>query len=131
MKIQICVDFDPFNFVLLQTDQIGLSQPSFPKQSREYVKQNGIPVIVQFIYGSSMLRQIIVDSPNVRWDRSVRDHLLRLRSDGRALFLECSVKICRANLFSVAVQVISSLNDSAEFIVSTPLVTWGFLACPI
>lgn len=92
MKMQICVDFDPFNFVLLQTNQIGLSQPPFPKQSREYVKQNGIPVVVQFIYGSSMLRQIIVDSPNVGWDRSVRYHLLRLRSDERALFLECSVK---------------------------------------
>jgi hypothetical protein len=39
-----------------------------------------------------MLRQIIVDSPNVGWGRSARDHLLRLRGDGRALFLKCSVK---------------------------------------
>jgi hypothetical protein len=84
----------------LQPNQIGLGQPPFPKQSREYVKQNGISVIVQFINGSSMLRQIIVDSPNVGWDRSARDHLLRLRSDGRALFLECSVKnLSRQPLF--------------------------------
>jgi hypothetical protein len=64
LKIQICVDFDPLNFILLQTNQISLSQPPFPKQSREYVKQNGIPVIVQFIYGSSMSNTIELGQPN-------------------------------------------------------------------
>ncbi len=67
-KLQTCADLDLFYLVLVETDQVNLTQPPIPKQLREYGKQNRVPVIIDFIYDSSLSRQIIVDSPNIGGD---------------------------------------------------------------
>ena len=61
--------------------------------NREYVQKRRISVIIDRIYASPTLREIIMDSPNVGRSRSICDHLRCFGFDGRALpfksLIEC------------------------------------------